>query len=697
MRLLRIHAENFMALGSCSIDLDRRGLVLLSGENQDDPANDSNGSGKTTILEALTWGLFGEGLPRPQGNATQGVRADEVLSSMVGKQCRVVVDLADEDVHYRVERWRKYKFEGQRRDSGCRLWVNGVIREALDANETERLIQQQLGIDREIWCRGVLFGQESAFNFCEATAAQRQAILTTVMGLSEIDTWIDRCRDEKRALTNRMAESGGRLTVLRQQIERALGEDPSAQAQAFEAQRAQTAAQLQRKEAEITEAGKQARARLEALPEPLPLVASSPPTGARQPLAAAWSAAAAAVAEAKQRYQRAQEDSARAASAVVAAQRKQGRCPTCGQTISEAHQRACMTEAERLAASAQSEMARAAAAISPASDQFAVHDRALKEFDERERQANAAAFAAQQAYHSARTARVDAQQRVDQLIAEYRRVSSERQRVEREANPWWAVVEHHKQRVLALQQQAAEAEADQRGIGEALDMCQWWDRELPRFKTWLFDSIVDTLASEANRWLRVMSGGVLWLQISTQRLVGKRVRDEIDVQVYRWNPDGSVTTRPYRIWSGGEKRRIALAVDLGLSRLLADRASRAYRFLGLDEVDRHLDAQGCQGLRAVLDELRQDKETCLVITHDPEFKASFDHHLRVVKRGGVAQVVDDDQREQAPREAVAASQGEGAVPESGAVVSDGGDVRRGAGRHAGRRRARGAGRVPSAG
>jgi DNA repair exonuclease SbcCD ATPase subunit len=106
------------------------------------------------------------------------------------------------------------------------------------------------------------------------------------------------------------------------------------------------------------------------------------------------------------------------------------------------------------------------------------------------------------------------------------------------------------------------------------------------------------------------------------------------VVIYRWNPDGSVTSRPFRVWSGGEKRRVALAVDLGLSYLLARRASKAYRFLAVDEIDRHLDDLGKDGLREVLSELRQDKETVLAITHDPEFRASFDAEVVVRREGG---------------------------------------------------------------
>jgi DNA repair exonuclease SbcCD ATPase subunit len=131
-----------------------------------------------------------------------------------------------------------------------------------------------------------------------------------------------------------------------------------------------------------------------------------------------------------------------------------------------------------------------------------------------------------------------------------------------------------------------------------------------------------------------MSGGVIWIKISTQVKKIKGLKDELGVEVFRWMPDGTVVSRPYRVWSGGEKRRIALAVDLGLSRLMALRAAKAYRFLGLDEIDRHLDERGREGLRMVLEELRTERDSVLCITHDQAFRASFDGEIRVTKQGG---------------------------------------------------------------
>lgn len=635
MKLIELFVENFMGLsGTHSLLLDQLGLVHVAGVNADDPGNNSNGAGKSTILEALTWGLFGEGLPRPQGNSEQGVRADEVLNDTLGRQCRVVVQLAEDDITYRVERWRKWKSDPKGRQSnGQLLAIDGEITESLDEKETNRLVCEALGITHDIWCRGVVFGQESGFNFCDATAKSRQDILTTVMGLEEIDTWLERCRDEKRALTNKLATVDGKLEVLASERDRLAAEQPAKEIQAWEQQRSERLAHMMLRLTEIEARGKQLKVDLDGIvvpgepaPNPVQPVNESEQSG----FGSALSEAQARKHEAQSRVRTIDGESARIMQ--LSPSSAEALCPTCQQVITTEHVSRCL---DKLAAMKES-----------------VEQEVLG-LQERENEAQIVWNHAQQQIKAKRAEWQQAESERQRLIAERATVAQRHQLIERqllvtrtdwheqsqqielvkgEVNPHMAYQAEMEGRIERNAAELEEAREEQQRIAQALDVCIWWDKELPRFKTWMFDAVTDTLAAEANRWLGIMSGGVIWVQITTTKQVAKRLKDELDVQIYRWQPDGTIVSRPYRVWSGGEKRRVALAVDLGLSRLMAQRASKAYRFLALDEVDRHLDDRGKDGLRQVLDELRRDKETVITVTHDPEFRASFDTEIVVTRQ-----------------------------------------------------------------
>jgi len=767
MKLLDISIENFMGLtGEQQLVLNNLGLTHIRGLNLDDPGNDSNGSCKTTILEALTWCLFGEGLPRPTGNTEQGIRADEVLNDLKPKQCRVVSRCQDEETGdvFEVARWRKWKKGKGRALNGQSITVNGETSEALDEKETNRLIEKHLGITREIWCRGVVFGQESTFNFCDATTKKRNEILTTVMGLEAVDTWQERCRDDKRALTNKLAESGGKVEVMKNSIARAKEQDPKAQVEQWDLEQSQRIQASEKKLKEIEEYGQKTKQELASLgefTEPAPQMPQSNiqamveevqrlrqecldvseecarcqarfdwvtneidnvigrgAQGVVGPLPDLDELLAKVNHFVKERneageqigYWRGQLAQVDQESEQLASMPVGVSCPTCRQPITAQHAEACRNEvrdrregilleleaAKRLESEVMGWFARADQSYKQAEQTYALiaqqnerHERraelqdeqaqlfaslkglkqkvaeALESHSKAEQQLQAVqahereVLAAQSGWERRRAEFLAEQRRLEGLVINARQDWAKQNQwtvdLKGQINPYAQAVEDHQKYLEKLTSDLKELEADQVQIAGKLDMCQWWDRELPRFKTWLFDSVVDTLASEANRWLRVMSGGVLWIQISTQVQKGKRIKDELDVQIYRWNPDGTITSRPYRVWSGGEKRRVALAVDLGLSRLMSNRASKAYRFLALDEIDRHLDAQGREGLRQVLDELRTEKETCFVITHDPEFRASFDQEILVTKQGGHSRMEMSDGREAQEAEAQAGS------------------------------------------
>ncbi|UCF48545.1 MAG: hypothetical protein JSU89_15495, partial [Myxococcales bacterium] len=111
----------------------------------------------------------------------------------------------------------------------------------------------------------------------------------------------------------------------------------------------------------------------------------------------------------------------------------------------------------------------------------------------------------------------------------------------------------------------------------------------------------------------------------------KKLSNEITVRVFRFNPDGKITERNFRSWSGGEKRRVAWGIDFGLSRLIAARARKRYDLLILDEVFRHVDAAGGEAVVEMLQELRQERSSIFVIEHDGAFQSNFEHHWMVTK------------------------------------------------------------------
>jgi exonuclease SbcC len=90
-------------------------------------------------------------------------------------------------------------------------------------------------------------------------------------------------------------------------------------------------------------------------------------------------------------------------------------------------------------------------------------------------------------------------------------------------------------------------------------------------------------------------------------------------------------TRPYENFSGGEQFRVNFAVRIALSKLLARRAGAQLQTLVMDEGFGQLDASGRERLVEALNAIQHDFARILVITHVEELRDAFPARIEVTK------------------------------------------------------------------
>lgn len=92
--------------------------------------------------------------------------------------------------------------------------------------------------------------------------------------------------------------------------------------------------------------------------------------------------------------------------------------------------------------------------------------------------------------------------------------------------------------------------------------------------------------------------------------------------------------------SGGERRKVNLAVMLALQSLLDLTDIEKSNILFLDEIARDLDPEGIDGLYILLQELQKTK-TIFIITHNPYFKSLINecNSIKLVKQNGISKIV----------------------------------------------------------
>ena len=99
--LKNITLKNFLSVGQITqaINLQSSGMTLVLGKNSDiGAANSRNGVGKSSLLQAISFALFGEPLTN--------IRLGNLINNINQKNMMVTIDFSRDGVDYRIERGR---------------------------------------------------------------------------------------------------------------------------------------------------------------------------------------------------------------------------------------------------------------------------------------------------------------------------------------------------------------------------------------------------------------------------------------------------------------------------------------------------------------------------------------------------------------------------------------------------------------
>lgn len=150
----------------------------------------------------------------------------------------------------------------------------------------------------------------------------------------------------------------------------------------------------------------------------------------------------------------------------------------------------------------------------------------------------------------------------------------------------------------------------------------------------LLDSVMAYLTQQMNHYLRKLTDGDIVVDITTQKELKskKDLRDEINIALVIEGIPGATP-------SSGQKKKLDIASDLALMDLVATREDSDLDILLMDEVLDGLDAEGVNRVIDLLSELRQERSSILVITHEAGLtEAFFDKVITITKENGASTV-----------------------------------------------------------
>ncbi|MTU93989.1 AAA family ATPase [Parabacteroides merdae] len=221
-KLNNIEAENLCAFRHLSYTLQQGVTTLIFGDNRDNDSQQSNGAGKSALLECIAVGVTGSPLRK--------IRSEEIINDAAG-ECRIELhltnDFSDEElvVTRRIPRKGGSMVTCTLRRGGKKVETDEAVQPSVDAYN--RYILDKLGITRDELLNNFILSKYRYEDFLSSSDKEKKEIINRFSNGILVDEAIARVEediaplgDEQQRINLELAGIDGRIGMLQEQIDR---------------------------------------------------------------------------------------------------------------------------------------------------------------------------------------------------------------------------------------------------------------------------------------------------------------------------------------------------------------------------------------------------------------------------------------------------------------------------------------------
>lgn len=612
-------AHNFLSLGDVQVGLDDNNLVLIKGINANplDQAS-SNGSGKTSLFNAICWALTGETI---SGNSSD-------IVNLYGQDgCFVTLTLTVNQDHFIVTRSRDYLKSG----SDLKISKNGKDISGKGIRESTKVLVDNLGeLNSELIGSIIILGQGLPHRFSNNTPSGRKELLEK---LSKSDFMIEDIKERllarKSAITKQQQVNIQQLAaeqtyvntyaLTMQDCEHKLQE---LQAVNFEEQLEQLQATLEQQQEEFHDIQthlEETAQELEKVTENLSTVAENRQTKLKQ-----------ISQQLQEQLEPLQQQQITLQAAERTLQAEIGRidsitdvCPTCGQKLvgvvkpsTEGLQKSLVETQESLQEIKQQ--------IKQLKDQNAVAESEvnaqwdtgtlkalLNSLQQQEQQ--------QRKVQASRQSRLqEAQLAVERLKLEQQTYQSTIKQLEDTYTLNSVRKQEAEEKVVYYTEEAAQ-------LSEHLDAINQMNTIVKRdFRGYLLSGVITYMDQAAKRYAKQVFG-----------------IESVDFTLEGNNINITYNKKPYENLSGGEKQKVDIIIQFALKDMLSSYLNVYCNILVLDEIFDNLDVVGCQKVLNLVSSLEDVSSIYIISHHADELQIAYDKQWVVRKdSSGISSLIE---------------------------------------------------------
>jgi DNA repair exonuclease SbcCD ATPase subunit len=194
----KIRYKNFLSTGNSftEIDLQQSKSTLVVGQN---------GAGKSTMLDAISFGLFG----KPHRNITK----PQLLNSINNKQCVVEVDFSVGAAQFKIVRGIKPGiFE---------IWKNGeMINQSSHAKEYQRILETNiLKINHKSFHQVVVLGSSNFIPFMQLNPHNRRLVIEELLDIGVFSKMNQILKEEINVIKDSLREFSYNIDLTKNKVD----------------------------------------------------------------------------------------------------------------------------------------------------------------------------------------------------------------------------------------------------------------------------------------------------------------------------------------------------------------------------------------------------------------------------------------------------------------------------------------------
>ncbi len=599
----RIELNNFGSFsGSHSFQLQRQsGLYFITGDNRAEPSLTSNGTGKSTLFNALFWALTGKTLRIQRPGAS-------IESWYSPSTVKVTLDLQVNGTDYQITRTRKPNS----------LTLNGQL---ID----QQVINDLIKLNEETLKRTLLVGQFVPL-FLDLKAEQQSSLFSEALNL---DLWLTAADNASKQFkvyeakatkleVSKATLSGG-LAQLKEQYTLETSREKT-----FNTDKKRRLVELREQLAAAIEIRNAAESCFNAATAMESDAAVSSTGDASSHAARALEREntqieAALAAELRVNLREAEVTKANLSRYQAANEV----CPECNQPVNQDHIQQKVTELTLHYKTLLKQ-------VKQIEQDHLKTTKMLEQSRLDLTKAEADARAKQIAYIEQQRQFSDLKRQFDSASYKVKELEKELDKAKHATNPYTESCERLAETYFNTEEKIKDLDSQLKEVNETSSIYKYWTTAYKEIRLNLIDETLQELEIAANRHIQSLGLDDWQIEFKTEREnKSGTISHSFTTVIY---PNGQTKPIPFESYSGGESQRLQLAVTAALSEILLSRAGISTNIEILDEPSRNLSQQGIIDLLECLKERAAELNRCIYfIDHNSLESGYFDQVITIQK------------------------------------------------------------------